>query len=119
MLREPERLQFLNIVADADRCLVSVLSVYETAIVLRFRGGAGGIEDLFEYLDVMRAEIVTFDLPQVHSALAAYGRFGKGVNPESRLNLCDCIAYALAKTLNVPLLYKGSDFRQTDILAAA
>jgi ribonuclease VapC len=31
------------------------------------------------------------------------------------LNLCDCVAYALAKSLNAPLLYKGNDLARTDI----
>jgi len=31
------------------------------------------------------------------------------------LNFGDCAAYALAKTSNEPLLYKGSDFPETDI----
>jgi ribonuclease VapC len=32
--------------------------------------------------------------------------------------LGDCFAYALAKVKNVPLLYKGTDFRHTDLTAA-
>lgn len=34
------------------------------------------------------------------------------------MNLGDCFAYALAKELNAPLLYKGDDFSLTDIQAA-
>ena len=41
---------------------------------------------------------------------------GMGVrDPKARLNLGDCAAYALAKVLNVPLLFKGADFSQTDV----
>jgi ribonuclease VapC len=32
--------------------------------------------------------------------------------------LGECAAYALAKSRNVPLLFKGDDFRKTDIVAA-
>ena len=32
-----------------------------------------------------------------------------------RLNLADCAAYALAKNLSAPLLFKGEDFTHTDI----
>lgn len=46
---------------------------------------------------------------------STYSRFGKDIDPKARLNLGDCAAYALAKVLNVPLLYKGADFSQTDI----
>jgi ribonuclease VapC len=31
------------------------------------------------------------------------------------LNYGDCFAYALAKTMGQPLLFKGNDFAQTDI----
>jgi ribonuclease VapC len=46
-------------------------------------------------------------------------RYGKGIHPTARLNLCDCVAYALAKNLNAPLLFKGLDFQATDITAAS
>jgi ribonuclease VapC len=51
------------------------------------------------------------------SAFDAYCRFGKGNHP-ARLNLCDCAAYALAKSLDAPLLFKGNDFARTDIRRA-
>lgn len=47
-------------------------------------------------------------------AAAAYRRFGKGNHP-ARLNYGDCFSYALAKSYDLPLLYKGNDFSQTDI----
>ena len=50
-------------------------------------------------------------------ALQAYLQYGKGRHP-ARLNLADCFAYALAKRLDVPLLYKGDDFAKTDIRSA-
>ncbi|MFO1101640.1 MAG: type II toxin-antitoxin system VapC family toxin [Methylocystis sp.] len=43
-------------------------------------------------------EIAAFDAAQARAAIAAYGRYGKGVDPKARLNLADCAAYALAKT---------------------
>ncbi|HYE45293.1 MAG TPA: type II toxin-antitoxin system VapC family toxin, partial [Caulobacter sp.] len=36
----------------------------------------------------------------------------------AKLNLGDCFAYALAKRLDAPLLYKGDDFAKTDIRSA-
>ena len=60
-----------------------------------------------------------FDADQARAAQAAYMRYGKGIDPAARLNLCDCVAYALAKHLTVPLLYKGSDFAATDIVTAS
>ena len=44
-------------------------------------------------------------------------RYGKGIDPKARLNLSDCAAYALAKNMNSPLLFKGNDFAATDVRA--
>ncbi len=41
----------------------------------------------------------------------------KGRHP-ARLNFGDCFAYALAKITGEPLLFKGEDFKKTDITAA-
>jgi ribonuclease VapC len=49
---------------------------------------------------------------------ASFVAYGKGINPASKLNLCDCAAYALAKVFGAPLLFKGDDFRATDIASA-
>lgn len=34
---------------------------------------------------------------------------------EAKLNMGDCFSYALAKSTNQPLLFKGNDFIHTDI----
>jgi ribonuclease VapC len=57
-------------------------------------------------------EVVT--LTEAWLAGEAYRRFGKGRH-KARLNYGDCFSYALAKSLALPLLYKGDDFRHTDI----
>src|SRR5207249_12173746 len=55
---------------------------------------------------------------QAHIAREAYREFGRGSGHPARLNFGDCFAYALAKTMNEPLLFKGDDFTQTDIKSA-
>ena len=62
-------------------------------------------------------EIVSFAEPYITAAVAAYGRYGKGIHPKARLNFGDCAAYALAHGMNLPLLYKGQDFSETDVAA--
>ena len=54
-----------------------------------------------------------------HARLAreAYRQFGRG-NHKAKLNLGDCFAYALSKARGEPLLFKGEDFRLTDVEAA-
>jgi ribonuclease VapC len=48
-------------------------------------------------------------------AIDASARYGKAVGHEADLNMGDCFAYACAKALDIPLLYKGNDFQLTDL----
>ena len=61
--------------------------------------------------------IVALDAQSARSARDAYLQFGKGHHPAG-LNLADCFSYSLAKSLNEPLLFKGTDFLKTDIVPA-
>lgn len=72
------------------------------------------VADLFDKLRIKRHDI---NGEQTLLAAGAFLRFGKGRHP-AKLNLGDCFSYALAKSLNAPLLYKGEDFGRTDIAAA-
>ena len=94
---------------------MSAVNVHETAIVLRLRKGQAAIDVLWRMLEIHDIDMMAFDRGQVRAAYAAFDRYGKGLDPRARLNLADCAAYALAKTLDAPLLFKGQDFAATDI----
>lgn len=64
-----------------------------------------------------KAEIVPIRDETCTIALDAFSRFGKGRHPAA-LNMGDCFAYACAKELGVPVLFKGDDFSKTDIEVA-
>ena len=53
------------------------------------------------------------------AAYAAFVAFGKGSGHAAASNFGDVFAYALAKVRNLPLLFKGNDFAETDIQRAA
>ena len=63
------------------------------------------------------AEIIPISAEIGRRAIRAFERFGRGRHP-ARLNMGDCFAYALAKTRDEPLLFKGDDFAKTDIVPA-
>jgi ribonuclease VapC len=85
---------------------------------MRVRHGEPAVGRMWRFLrDENDFEIVSFDEGQAREALSAFGRYGKGIDPKARLNLADCAAYALAKTMNAPLLFKGNDFTATDVRA--
>jgi ribonuclease VapC len=54
---------------------------------------------------------------QAHAARQAFHDFGKGRHPAG-LNFGDCFAYGLAKVSGEPLLFKGKDFKKTDVVPA-
>jgi ribonuclease VapC len=96
---------------------ISAGTLVETGIVVEARHGPQGADDLRILLDRLGVEAVQLDEEQARLAVAAWRRFGKGRHPAG-LNLGDCLAYALAKALSAPLLFKGTDFAQTDVASA-
>jgi ribonuclease VapC len=48
-------------------------------------------------------------------AIEASRNYGKVVAHPAQLNFGDCFAYACSKAYDLPLLFKGNDFSQTDI----
>lgn len=73
------------------------------------------VDDLIESLGV---DVVPFDRDQATVAVHAFDRFGKGSGHKAKLNFGDCMVYALADSLDEPLLFKGSDFSKTDLKSA-
>lgn len=112
---EAEEETFLRILLRASgACRVSASAVLETLIVAQRRYRAAGDKALdgLLYRTNLRIEPVT--LEQLAAAREGYRRFGQGTGG-GVLNFGDCFSYALAKTHNEPLLYKGDDFSKTDI----
>lgn len=116
LLGETEAAQYMSLLAATSDVRLSAVTDYETRVVLRPRGQA-----MIERYDALLAEvgvsIVTFDEEQSRLAFDGYRRWGKGVHPAA-LNLGDCAAYALAVSLDAPLLFKGDYFSKTDVRRA-
>jgi len=82
-------------------------------MVLEARFGSDAEGDLDLFLHRASVEIVPFDEDQLAIARSAFRRYGKGRHPAG-LNFGDCIAYALARFMDEPLLFKGTGFTATD-----
>ncbi len=113
LLAEPEKSKFLDIIDRTNRCIVSAVSRVEMSLVLEGRNGDIGRLELDNFFRVCGAEIVEVTLQQADLAIGAFRRFGRGRH-KAALNMGDCFSYALAKALDVPLLFKGDDFSRTD-----
>ncbi len=107
----------LTVLADEDDPVISAATLVEASIVMHTKTGDEGVADLDELLAVSGVRYVAVDRAQAHLAREAFARFGKGRAPAG-LNYGDCFSYALAKAAGRTLLFKGSDFSQTDITPA-
>lgn len=116
--REPERERFIDVLAAANDPLISSATLFECSIVMHRRGGDLAVETLDDLLLSAGVRCVALDVTHVHAARDAWLRYGKGRSPAG-LNFGDCFSYALAIATGRPLLYKGDDFAQTDVVAAA
>ena len=84
-------------------------------MVLRARSGERAVGLLYQLVDELVSEVVPFDDVQARLAIAAFGRFGKGMGHRAQLNFGDCAVYALAVSRGEPVLATGNDFAATDL----
>lgn len=115
LLGEPEVL--IKLEAASVR-LISAANALEASIVIGAKKGKAGLEYLDQMFYEAKINIVLFDEEQYKSARKAWWTYGKGREHPASLNFGDCFAYALAKNSNQPLLFKGDDFLETDLIAA-
>ena len=111
---EAERTEFVSLIQEDPRRLISAVSVLEAAMVLEGRSGEDAGSDLDLFLRRASIETIAFDEDQLIWARRAFRRFGKGRHTAG-LNFGDCASYALAQWSGEPLLFKGTDFAATDV----
>lgn len=101
-----------------ERRVMSAATWLESAIVCEGSTKEGGAAQLDRIMASLGIEVVPLTVQQARLALQAFKRFGKRRGARASLNYGDCFVYALAKELGAPILFKGSDFAQTDIQSA-
>jgi ribonuclease VapC len=114
-LGEPIRERVLEALETAADRVLSSMSLLEAGMVLRARLGENAAGLLYQLVDELVSEVAPFDEMQARLAIAAFGRFGKGMGHRAQLNLGDCAVYALAQSRGEPVLATGSDFAATDL----
>ena len=115
---EPEAAAFTRRMEQASSGCISAVSLQEVLTVVAGRSrDAPAWEPVEQIIRDLELEVVAHTEALARVASEAFLRFGKGRHP-ARLNFGDCASYALAKSLNVPLLFKGTDFARTDIVPA-
>jgi ribonuclease VapC len=116
LAEEPDSELYISAISRAPRCRMSAGNFLELSIVIEGQFGADVLRQCDALIRRIGIVIEPVTVDQVHVARQAFHDFGKGRHPAG-LNFGDCFAYALAKTTGEPLLFKGEDFKKTDIVA--
>lgn len=118
LLKEADGQRFSRAMENAARLFTSPVAVFEiVCAIMRERacGRREAQEAVERALRIANMEIVPITREIGDLALAAFEKYGKGRGHRAQLNMGDCFSYACAKSLGVPLLYKGNDFAATDL----
>ena len=115
---EPEAADCARVIDEHPVRRISAASFVETAIVIDGSRDPIASRRFDDFIREAELTVEPVTAEQAHIAREAYRDFGKGSGHKARLNFGDCFAYALAKALNEPLLFKGNDFSHTDIARA-
>ena len=115
--KEPEAVRFANRIGWEEHKLTSLIALWETVRAVARVRGVEIDEARILVADFVRdasIRLMAIETGDGDIALDAHQRFGKDVH-EAALNMGDCFAYASAKRLNAPILFKGRDFIHTDL----
>lgn len=117
---EAEAVTFARIArAASGQAFISAGSLIETYRVMSVRAGPQAADQVDRFLVHFGLQIAPVDAAQTRLAREGMERFGKGRGAAPAvLNFGDLFAYALARAMQAPLLFKGDDFRATDIVPA-
>jgi ribonuclease VapC len=112
--QEPEASRFTRAIERSQPCRISAVSYVEASIVIDRSGDPIALRRLEDFFRTSRTSVESVTPKQALIARQAYRDFRKGRH-KAGLNFGDCFVYALAKDLDEPLLFKGEDFKHTDI----
>lgn len=115
---EPEGPKFSEAIEAEPRPKMSVVSYVEAGIVADAARNPNISRQFDELIRTAGIEVFAVTPRQGQLAREAYQDFGRGSGHSAKLNFGDCFAYALAKETGEPLLFKGNDFLETDVIPA-
>ena len=112
---EPEADSCARAIESSAVRRISAANFVETAVVIDASRDPIASRRFDDFIKEAQITIEPVTEAQARIAREAYRDFGRGSGHPAKLNFGDCFAYALAKTMNETLLFKGTDFTHTDI----
>jgi len=115
---EPDADRLLHRLSSSRERVMSAANWFEAAMVIEGKREFDQSREFDALVAALGIEVVALTPEHARIAREAFKRYGKGRRTKAQLNFGDCFAYALAKALDAPLLFKGLDFAQTDVKRA-
>lgn len=118
---EPEADVFAAEILQSHEPITSPIAIFEATLAISRKLQVPldqALAEVEEFISAANLQVAPISAEDGPAALAAHAIYGKGRGHPARLNLGDCFAYAMAKSRNAALLFKGDDFAQTDIRIA-
>ena len=118
LLDEPEADRIAAALDNAGPHVTSPVAIFETvAALMRRKGCSRSVGEQWVRAALTAAQIAVMPVTEEigRAALDAYDRYGKGRRHPAQLNMGDCFAFACARVHGVALLYKGEDFKKTEL----
>ncbi|MBB6488687.1 type II toxin-antitoxin system VapC family toxin [Rhizobium lusitanum] len=118
---EPEADSYLTAIDGATRRQTGAHVRLEATIDLARILGLEVLDaqEMFDsFLQAAKITVAPITDAVARRAVEAFALYGKGKGHPAQLNFADCLSYACADTLNMPILFKGHDFGETDLKSA-
>lgn len=117
MMNEPDRDELLDRLGTAPDLQTTVVSAFEAVMAVGRKTGdrASAVAMVRKFFDLAGIKIAPIESGLLEPLIDAHVVYGKGSGHPAQLNMGDCFSYAMAKSLDVGLLYKGNDFAHTDL----
>jgi ribonuclease VapC len=101
----------------AEDCAIGAPTLVETRAWCAMNLIGRSSRWLEDFITGQGVSIIPFGREMANVASVAFVTFGRASGHSAKLNLGDCLAYAVSTALRAPLLFKGGAFGQTDVMA--
>jgi len=111
----PEAEPLLDLLAT-EECVIGAPTLMEARAWCTINLTGRSSRWLEHFIDSGSVAIVPFSRDMADAASVAFTAFGRGSGHPAKLNFGDCLTYAVSAVIRAPLLFKGADFGQTDVM---
>ena len=115
---EPEARKYYELIKASSLSYLPAPLFLELCMVVISGRSPDAEYEVLSVIEELGIKLIEFTPTMAKVATKSFIKYGKGRGHPAQLNFGDCISYATSKVEAMPLLFKGDDFRLTDVEAA-